>query len=106
MGLLKEDLTFDSIYQQSESPKYKYLTGENVMEAVMYEFYSNDGMECIKIEFLLGSDHNCIIDVILSECHVDSIKRVTYYTSLEEKFGEFGSPKGENIIGLSVKTPV
>ena len=58
----------------------------------MHEFYSKDGIECIKVEFLLGSNHNCVIEVILSECYVKSHKRISYYTTLNEKYEGFGIP--------------
>ena len=92
VGSLNESVTFDEMYQQNDGLKYKHLTGKYMMNAVMYEFYSSDGIDCIKVEFLLGSRHNCIIDMILSECRVESFKRLNYYTTLEDKFGEFGTP--------------
>ena len=58
----------------------------------MHEFYSKDGIECIKVEFLLGSNHNCVIEVILSECYVKSHRRISYYTTLNEKYEGFGIP--------------
>ena len=58
----------------------------------MHEFYSKDGIECINVEFLLGSNHNCVIELILSECYVESLKRISYYTTLDEKYEGFGIP--------------
>ena len=92
MGSLKENITFDTGYQSDFTPNYRYLTGKNVMGAVMHEFYSKDGIECIKVEFLLGSNHNCVIELILSECYVESLKRISYYTPLDEKYEGFGIP--------------
>ena len=94
MGGLNETLSFDKLYQQDISQHYKFLSGEDETEAVLHEFYSNDGLECIKIEFLLGSSHNCMIEIILSECIIDSYKRISYYSSLEEKYDGSGSPNG------------
>ena len=81
---MNETPTFDKLYQQDISQNYKFLSGEDETEAVLHEFYSNDGLECIKIEFLLGSNHNCMIEIILSECVIDSYKRISYYTSLRK----------------------
>ena len=73
---------------------YKFWSGKDEAEAVFHEFYSDNGLESKNIEFLLGSSHNCMIEIILSECIIDSYKRISYYTSLEEKYDGFGSPNG------------
>ena len=56
----------------------------------------------IKIEFLLGSSHNCMIEIIVSECIIDSYKRISYYSSLEEKHDGFVSPNGSGFMSTLI----
>ena len=97
VGLPNETIRFNTLYNYEDETSFKLIAASRGMNSLTHEFYSLDQMECVKVSAVLGSTHQCIIKILLSECEVETFRRLQYYSRLNESYDGFGARKTLNV---------
>ena len=90
VGSTSQNAAFSNLYYCTGNENCKYLQAERMGATLVSEFTTSNKMQCIKVTMILGSTHKCVIQILLSECKVQTSTRIEYYNRLNDKYNGFG----------------